>query len=282
MAEQKRRDRMRSVRNIGLIVVAIIVALLVTSRFFGSDDKSPVATTASTASTSASDAATSTTAATATSTPTTPGVFTYGTGACPNADGSSPKTIDFTSAPQLCIDPAKTYEATFDTTAGTVKVKLDTTTTPGTANNFVVLARYHYYDATTIFRTADSIGIIQGGSPHDNTNADKGPGYDLPDEGFDFASLPGASAGQPSGGPYKYIAGDLVMARSGKPNGASAQFFFGATDAVSGLDGQGVYVKFGSTTEGLDVLKKILDSGGAGDAAPKPTVTINTVTITET
>jgi cyclophilin family peptidyl-prolyl cis-trans isomerase len=280
MAEQKRRDRMRSVRNIGLIVVAIIVALLVTSRFFGDDDKQPVDTTASAASSSSSEAATSTTAATATSSG-PPAAFAYGTGACPNADGSSPKTIDFTAAPQLCIDPAKTYEATFDTTAGTVKVKLDTTTTPGTTNNFVVLARYHYYDATTIFRTADSIGIIQGGSPHDNTNADKGPGYDLPDEGFDFASLPGANAGQPSGGPYKYVAGDLVMARSGKPNGGSAQFFFGATDAVSALDGQGVYVKFGSTTEGLDVLKKILDSGGTGEGAPNPAVTINTVTISE-
>jgi cyclophilin family peptidyl-prolyl cis-trans isomerase len=252
----------------------------VTSRFFGDDDKQPVDTTASAASSSSSEAATSTTAATATSSG-PPAAFAYGTGACPNADGSSPKTIDFTAAPQLCIDPAKTYEATFDTTAGTVKVKLDTTTTPGTTNNFVVLARYHYYDATTIFRTADSIGIIQGGSPHDNTSADKGPGYDLPDEGFDFASLPGANAGQPSGGPYKYVAGDLVMARSGKPNGGSAQFFFGATDAVSALDGQGVYVKFGSTTEGLDVLKKILDSGGTGEGAPNPAVTINTVTISE-
>ena len=282
MAEQKRKQRVRSVRNIGLIIVAIIVALLVTSRFFGGDDKAPVNTTASTASSSASDAATSTTGATATSTPTTPAAFTYGTGACPNADGSSPKTIDFTSAPQLCIDPAKTYVATFDTTAGTVKVKLDATATPGTTNNFVVLSRYHYYDATTIFRTADSIGIIQGGSPHDNTNADKGPGYDLPDEGFDFNSLAGASTGQPTGGPYKYAAGDLVMARSGKANGAGAQFFFGATDAVSGLDSQGVYVKFGTATEGIDVLKKILDSGGSGATAPNPAVTINTVTISET
>jgi cyclophilin family peptidyl-prolyl cis-trans isomerase len=279
IAEQKRKQRIRSVRNIGLIVVAIIVALLVTSRFFGDDEKTPVTTAASNSSTQ-SDTATSTTVPTST-TAGTPGVFTYGTGACPNADGSSPKTIDFTDAPQLCIDPAKTYTATFDTTAGTVKVKLDTTTTPGTANNFVVLARYHYYDATTLFRTASTIGIIQGGSPHTQSSSDQGPGYDLLDEGFDFNSLPGATSGQASGGPYKYGPGDLVMARTATPNGASAQFFFGATDAVSGLDGQGVYVKFGTATEGLDVLQQILASGGQGDASPNPPVTVNTVTITE-
>ncbi|MEY2456357.1 MAG: peptidyl-prolyl cis-trans isomerase [Acidimicrobiaceae bacterium] len=280
IADQKRKQRMRSLRNVGLIIVAIVVALLVTSRFFGGDSKTPVATTASS---SSADTATSTTLATSTTAGSSApaAAFTYGSGACPNADGSSPRTIDFTAAPQLCIDPAKTYVATFDTTAGTVKVKLDPTTTPGTTNNFVVLSRYHYYDNTTIFRTSASIGIIQGGSPHGNTNSDKGPGYDLLDEGFDFNSLPGAATKQNSGGPYKYVAGDLVMARSARANGASAQFFFGATDAVSNLDSQGVYVKFGATTEGLDVLKKILDSGGAGDAAPNPAVTINTVTITE-
>ena len=35
-----------------------------------------------------------------------------------------------------------------------------------TANNFIVLARYHYYDGTSMFRTDTSIDIIQGGSPH--------------------------------------------------------------------------------------------------------------------
>jgi cyclophilin family peptidyl-prolyl cis-trans isomerase len=273
MAEQKRKQRWRSVRNVILIVVAIVVALFVTSRFFGSDDKSPVAT--SSASSTGSESNTGTTAVT------TPSGFAFGTYPCPQADGSSPRTIDFSAAPQQCIDPTKTYAATFDTSVGVVKVNLDTQTTPGTTNNFVVLSRYHYYDGTKIFRAAKEIGIIQGGSPHNDTNSDQGPGYDLPDEGFDYASLPGAASGQPTGGPYTYNAGDLVMARSGQANGAGAQFFFGATDAVANLNSQGVYVKFGATTEGQDVLKAILDSAG-GDAVPKPEVTINTVTITET
>ena len=179
-----------------------------------------------------------------------------------------------------CIDPAKTYTATFDTTAGTVEVILDTTATPSTANNFVVLARYHYYDDTTLFRIAQPIGIIQGGSPHTESADDPGPGYALPDEGFDYASLPQGPGGA-TGGPYTYAPGDLIMARAAGPNGASAQFFFGVNDNVSNLDAQGTYVKFGGATQGLDVLQKILASAPQDEGPPDPAVTINKVTITE-
>jgi cyclophilin family peptidyl-prolyl cis-trans isomerase/predicted nucleic acid-binding Zn ribbon protein len=261
--EHKRKQRWRTLRNLGLAVVAIIVVIVVLS-LRGGDDKTPVAASASSTSSSSSTA---------------PPVFTYGSGACPNADGSSPKTIDFTDAPQNCIDPTKTYTATFDTTIGTVKVKLDTQTTPGTANNFIVLARYHYYDGTQLFRTAQSIGIIQGGSPHTNSSTDQGPGYSLQDEGFDYASLAGASGGSPTGGPYSYLPGDFVMARASAPNGGAAQFFFAVDDKTASLDAQGVYVKFGTTIEGLDALAFFL--GSEPSEQPVHPVTINTVTITE-
>jgi cyclophilin family peptidyl-prolyl cis-trans isomerase len=247
---QQRRQRIRTVRNFGILVVVIIVALFVLSRYNQSDKQ--------TASTSSSGGPT----------------------ACPNADGSSARTIDFSAPPPMCIDPAKTYTATFDTSAGTIVEKLDTTTTPNTANNFVVLARYHYYDNTTLFRTAQSIGIIQGGSPHTNSSSDPGPGYQLPDEGYDYASLPQGPNGV-SGGPYKYGAGDLIMARTAAPNGASAQFFFGVNDNVKNLDAQGTYVKFGSATQGVDVLQKILASAPQDEAPPNPPVTIHNVTVTE-
>lgn len=231
-------------------MVVIIVALFVLARYNQSDKKS----TASTSSTG----------------PTT----------CPNADGSSERRIDFSAPPPMCIDPAKTYTATFDTTAGTVVEKLDTTTTPNTTNNFVVLARYHYYDNTTLFRTAQSIGIIQGGSPHTNSASDPGPGYQLADEGFDYSTLSQGPSGA-TGGPFKYAAGDLVMARGSGPNSAGAQFFFGVNDKVSNLNAQGTYVKFGSATQGLDVLQQILASAPQDEAPPNPPVTINSVTIAE-
>jgi cyclophilin family peptidyl-prolyl cis-trans isomerase len=203
---------------------------------------------------------------------------------CPEFDGSSEQVLEFPAPPPMCIDPSAAYNAVFATTQGTVRVALDTTTTPNTTNNFIYLALYHYYDDTQLFRTNTGIGIIQGGSPHTNDNSDPGPGYTINDEpadqfSFDDPANPGGT------GPFTYAAGDLVMARSQGPNSSGAQFFFGATDAVSGLDSQGTYINFGSTTDGLDVLQAILglhqdtDPASPGEGAPSPTVTVNEVII---
>ena len=50
-----------------------------------------------------------------------------------------------------------------------MRIDLDVANTPITANNFAVLARYHYYDDTLLFRTDPGIGIIQGGAPYTNS-----------------------------------------------------------------------------------------------------------------
>ena len=117
---------------------------------------------------------------------------------CPKPNGPNPRYTTFKSAPPNCLDPGKNYEATFVTTEGNIVVELDTTKTPMTANNFIVLARYHYYDGTSMFRTDTSIDIIQGGSPHTQDASDPGPGYTIKDEGSGF----------------KYTLGDLTMART--------------------------------------------------------------------
>ena len=196
---------------------------------------------------------------------------------CPPPDGSARRVSEFAKPPPLCLDPARTYVARFTTTEGVVEATLDTANTPVTANNFVVLARYHYYDGTALFRTNTGIAIIQGGSPHTQGNDDPGPGYTIPDEG-DAARR-------------TYAPGDLVMARSSAPNSASAQFFFGAGPAVSGLDaggspGGGTYVTFGKVTSGLDVLERILalhqgTADGPDEGAPRRLVTVRTVEIVE-
>lgn len=268
-AAAKRRQRVRQLRTLGIIVGVIAVIALGIS-VFGGDDDDPVET--------ADDSTTTSVDTSDTTAPSgEPEAFVYGSGPCPAADGSSPRTIDFEDAPQQCIDPAKTYTAVIETTRGTVRAELDTQTTPGATNNFVTLARYHYYDDTELFRTSTSIGIIQGGSPHTQTNSDPGPGYTIPDEGFsDDVAIAGA------GGPYSYTAGDLVYARpGGSPDSSSAQFFFCATDACSGLDSQGIYIKFGRVTEGLDVLQAILADSPEGEGRPNETVTVTSITITE-
>jgi cyclophilin family peptidyl-prolyl cis-trans isomerase len=255
-AQRKRSTRKRVLR-VGAIVIVGLVAALAISLWSGGDDSEPVATGDASTTTAAGDSTTDTTAASG-------GPFAYGTGECPAAD--APVTKTFTAAPKLCIDPAKTYTATFTTTAGTIKAALDTSRTPGTTNNFVTLARYHYYDGSLFFRTDPSIGIIQGGG---QTNTDS-PGYTIPDEG----------------GRFTYSPGDLVMARSGAPNSGGAQFFFAVNDATSSLDSQGTYVTFGKVTEGMDVLGKVLAShkaqeGNALGGAPDPAVTVTSVTIEE-
>lgn len=193
---------------------------------------------------------------------------------CPAEDGSAERTTEFEQAPPMCLPAGEDLVAVIETSAGQVQVALDTEATPGTANNFAVLARYHYYDNTALFRTDPSIDIIQGGSPHTEGPSDPGPGYTIADEGDG----------------YTYQPGDLMMARSSRPNSASAQFFFAAGPNVSYLDadpavpGTGTYVRFGRVVDGLDVLEAILASHVADPSSPlggypEPAVIIESVRI---
>lgn len=200
---------------------------------------------------------------------------------CPPADGSAERTLTFDGPQPTCIDVTKAYTAVFDTSEGEVRVDLDVETTPGTVNNFVTLARYGYYDGTTIFRTDPSIEIIQGGAPTTESPADPGPGYTIPDEPT-FDTSTGILRG-----PYSYEAGQLVMARSQGPDSSGAQFFFVTGPNAALLDGQGTYIVFGTTDDaGLDVLQTIIglhedDPESQLGGGPSRTVTVNSVTIEE-
>ena len=199
---------------------------------------------------------------------------------CPAPDKSSPRTLDFDGPQPMCINPAHNYWAVFDTSEGEIVFGLDTVNTPNTVNNFVTLARWGYYDGTTLFRTDPSIDIIQGGSPHTNTNSDPGPGYTIPDEPT-FTDEGGFLTG-----PYRYVPGQLVMARSatGGPDASAAQFFFTTGPNAALLDSQGTFIVFGQTDEaGLGVMQDIIglhqpDDSGLG-GRPSRTVTVNSVTI---
>ena len=192
--------------------------------------------------------------------------------ACPNADGSSPRTDQFPATPPpTCIDPTKTYVAHLTTSEGNVDIALDTKKTPQTANNYVVLSLYHYFDGTSIDRIDTSIDILQTGSPKTQDIGDPGPGYTIKDEGTGF----------------KYSDGDVVMARSSGADSGAAQYFFVVGAKASALDSQGTYVTFGKVTAGLDVLHKIEGLYVACNAsdqsclggAPSRVVTITKVTI---
>jgi cyclophilin family peptidyl-prolyl cis-trans isomerase len=266
--QEAQRRRRRNTRTIPIIVIVIGLAVALAVVTSGGKKKSSSTTTA--ASTTAAST-TPTTAATTTPTapPVTGATSIKGATPCPKLDGSAAHVINFAQSPPNCLAAGKTYSETLVTNQGDVVVQFDTTKTPNTASNFIVLSAYHYYDATAMFRTDTSIGIIQGGSPHTQNANDPGPGYTIKDEGKGFT----------------YAPGDLVMARSTTPNSAGAQYFFCVTTACSGLNSQGTYVVFAHVTSGLSVLQKILgmnvnNNSGLG-GAPSQLVLINKVTISE-
>ena len=128
--------------------------------------------------------------------------------------------------------------------------------------------------ATDLFRTEAASGIIQGGSPHTQSNTDPGPGYTIPDEALPFSA-------------DDYAPGTLAMARTAAPDSGSAQFFLLANEGGRYLgdpeslgSSAGTYVVFGRTTEGLDVLQAIAELDD-GTGVPSSSISIESVTITE-
>lgn len=153
------------------------------------------------------------------------------------------------SAPPMAIDTNKTYTATFDTTKGKVVCKLFAKDAPKTVNNFVFLARDHFYDGTVFHRVINNF-MVQGGDPTGTGRG--GPGYKFEDETKD--------------NPNKHKVGSLSMANAG-PNTNGSQFFIThvVTDWLNGK-----HTVFGEVESGQDVVNQIQQ----GD-------TLNSVTIQE-
>jgi peptidylprolyl isomerase len=179
---------------------------------------------------------------------------------CPAADGSSPKLQKFDGAPPMCIDPAKRYTAEVVTSVGTMVIALDSVAAPKTVNNFVFLARYHYYDGVVFHRIIKGF-MCQGGDPTGTGRG--GPGYRFDDE------LPA---------PGRYEVGSVAMANAG-PNTNGSQFFI-----VSGSSGVRLppqYSLFGKVVKGLDVVAAMEAVDTDRGDRPKSDVVIESVTITE-
>ena len=160
----------------------------------------------------------------------------------------------------MCTDVNKRYTATMETSLGTMTIHLDAAAAPKTVNNFVTLARYHYYDGVTFHRIINGF-MCQGGDP-DGTGRG-GPGYRFEDE------LPR---------PGRYEIGSLAMANAG-PNTNGSQFFI-----VSGASGVGLppqYSLFGKVVAGLDVLDEMQRVQTDRNDRPLTDVVISSVSIAE-
>ena len=179
---------------------------------------------------------------------------------CPPTDGSGERQTEFASAPDMCIDATKTYTAVMETSLGSMTIALDAAAAPKTVNNFVVLARYKYYEGIIFHRIINSF-MCQGGDPTGTGRG--GPGYRFDDE------LPAAGA---------YKLGSVAMANAG-PNTNGSQFFL-----ISGASGVGLppqYSLFGQITEGLDVLETMQNTPTDRTDRPHEDVVILSVTISE-
>lgn len=176
-------------------------------------------------------------------------------------DGSSPRTTSFPEPFEMVIDPTRTYQAEIVTNHGTMVAHLHANDAPNTVNNFVNLARYHYYDGLVFHRIIREF-MIQGGCPEGSGRG--GPGYRFADE------LPA---------PGRYQIGSLAMANAG-PDTNGSQFFI-----VSGAHGVQLppqYSLFGKLISGEEVLQEIQSVPTGPQDRPRDPVVIESITITET
>ncbi len=254
--DARKRTTKRRGLQIGLGIPALILVVFFAVRIFGDEDTTTNGSLTDASSTTAiSDLESTTTAFTPPA-----GITATAAVDCPATDGSSERYAQFAEAPQTCIDPAKTYTVVVDTSKGSYTAVLDAAKAPVAVNSFVFLARYHFFDGTICHRIIPNF-VIQCGDP--TATGSGGPGYSFEDE-------------LPAAGEYKV--GSLAMANSGA-NTNGSQFF-----VISGDDGVKLppqYTLFGQVTDGLDTVTALDAVGTAGAGTPSETVTINSVTVTE-
>ena len=149
--------------------------------------------------------------------------------------------------PAMEIDLAKNYQATIETTRGTVILALYPQHAPKTVNNFVFLARQGFYDGLKFHRVISNF-MIQGGDPT-GTGAG-GPGYKFEDE--------------TRNNPLKHETGVISMANAG-PNTNGSQFFI-THGPQPHLNGR--HTVFGKVIDGQDVV----NATRQGDVITKVTI----------
>jgi len=140
----------------------------------------------------------------------------------------------YSSAPAKQIDESKLYLVTISTDRGDIVLCLQPKLAPNTVNNFVVLARNHFYDGLKFHRVVQGF-VIQGGDPKGDGTG--GPGYEFADEPVQGS----------------YTTGCVAMANAG-PNTNGSQFFVCIADDTQ-LPKQ--YNLFGQVAKGIDVALKI-------------------------
>ncbi|MDF6022244.1 peptidylprolyl isomerase [Streptomyces sp. JH34] len=174
--------------------------------------------------------------------------------------------------PAMEIDKKASYTMSLRTSQGDIGIAMEAAKTPHTTNSFKALADKGYFDNTKCHRlTTEGIFVLQCGDPKGDGTG--GPGYTIPDENLTALGKAGAD------GSVTYPAGTVAMANTGQPGTGGSQFFLVYKDTKLPPS----YTPFGTMDDaGLKAVKKVAEAGvaeGAGDGAPKKTVTVEKATV---
>lgn len=188
----------------------------------------------------------------------------------PSGTGTSPtatplRQLHYSHPPRFTIKVNDQYTATVKSTDGTFTIQLLPKVAPITVNNFVFLARHHFYDGNLFFRILQN-SVVQTGDP--TGTGFGGPGYKFKDEPV---TMP-------------YTRGVVAMANSG-PNTNGSQFFI--VTAPPGLRDpfSPAYTIFGRVISGMNAVERIsrtpvAPNPGTGEvSSPLVRVAIDTITI---
>jgi len=157
--------------------------------------------------------------------------------ATPGRPTSTP-IAQWSRSPDITVDPNAHYTATVETTDGSFTIQLLPKVAPIAVNNFIFLARHHFFDHNVIERIVPD-QIIQTGDPTGTRSG--GPGYRFKDE---RVTLP-------------YTSGSVAMANSGS-NTNGSQFFIVITPPGTAIPyNPPAYTIFGRVASGMSVVYKI-------------------------
>ena len=172
---------------------------------------------------------------------------------CAQVEAPEAKPDGGAEKPKAELDPAKTYEVTFETSCGDFTVTLDVKGAPNTTASFAELARSGFYDGTVFHRIVPGF-VIQGGDPTGSGMG--GPGYKTVDKPPKTAT---------------YTRGVVSMAKTAaeKPGTSGSQFYV-VTAQDAGLPPE--YAIVGEVTSGMDTVDRIEALGGPDEQPTQPVV----------
>lgn len=189
-----------------------------------------------------------------------------------------PQGIKATGLPPAQASNVGKQVLTFATNLGQIKIEMDLSKVPCTANSMAFLANQKFFNNSTCHRVVKEISALQCGDPAGSGGQEGqgGPEYRFANENL------------PTGRKPAYTTGDVAMANADQQDQPSqgtngSQFFFVYGDTPL----QGNYTLLGKVTEGLDIIKKVAAGGddnafgaegGPGGGHPKTKLTFLTVT----